>query len=52
MAHFDSDRGIVLEGNELKHESPKFITNFWEFILGEPKLDDQIKKDGKNRIHF
>jgi hypothetical protein len=38
MAYFDSKKGIVLEPNDLKGETPDLIKNFWGFILtGNPQ---------------
>lgn len=32
MAHFDDKYGIVLEEDDLKHETPNFVKNFFQFI--------------------
>ena len=32
MAYFSDKHGIVLEEGDLKHETPNFVKNFFQFI--------------------
>jgi hypothetical protein len=44
MAYFDDKQGIVLEDGDLDWETPWFVSHFWEWILGAPRIEQSHGK--------